>query len=105
MNSFVVEIEFLLRVLPLVAEDEHDPGVELGEGGGHVALPRLVEDGADEPEVEGVAGQGEDVSVSSGSVLQSSAGTQLRALQLLLPTHRDLVLNKTVNKGTNSLLR
>ena len=69
MNSFVVEIEFLLRVLPLVAEDEHDPGVELGEGGGHVALPRLVEDGADEPEIERVAGQGENISVRLCSVL------------------------------------
>ena len=63
--------------MPLVAEDEHDPGVELGESGGDVALPRLVEDGADEPEIEGVAGQGEDVSVRLGSVLQSSAGTEL----------------------------
>ena len=63
--------------MPLVAEDEHDPGVELGEGGGDVALPRLVEDGADEPEIEGVAGQGEDVAVRLGSVLQSSAGTEL----------------------------
>ena len=56
-------------MVPLVAEDEHDPGVELGEGGGHVALPRLVEDGADEPEIEGIAGQGEDVPVRLGSVL------------------------------------
>ena len=64
-------------MVPLVAEDEHDPGVELGEGGGDVALPRLVEDGADEPEIEGVAGQGEDVAVRLGSVLQSSAGTEL----------------------------
>ena len=56
-------------MVPLIAEDEHDPGVELGEGGGHVALPRLVEDGADEPEVERVAGQGEDVAVRLGSVL------------------------------------
>ena len=63
--------------MPLVAEDEHHPGVELGEGGGDVALPRLVEDGADEPEIEGVAGQGEDVSVRLGSVLKSSAGTEL----------------------------
>ena len=105
VHGLLLQVELVLGVLPLVAEDQHDPGVELGEGGGDVALPRLVEDGADEPEVEGVAGQGEDVSVSSGSVLQSSAGTQLRALQLLLPTLRDLVLNKTVNKGTNSLLR
>ena len=55
--------------MPLVTEDQHNPGVELGEGGGDVALPRLVEDGADEPEIEGVAGQGEDVSVRLGSVL------------------------------------
>ena len=64
-----VEAELVLGVLPLVAEHEHDPGVELGEGGGHIALPRLVEDGADEPEVERVAGQGEDVPVRLGSVL------------------------------------
>ena len=73
----IVEVEASLTVVPLIAEDEHDPGVELGEGGGHIALPRLVEDGADEPEIEGVAGQGEDVSVRLGSVLQSSAGTEL----------------------------
>ena len=103
MNSFVVEIEFLLRVLPLVAEDEHDPGVELGEGGGHVALPRLVEDGADEPEIEGVARQGEDVSVSPGSVLQSSAGAQLRTFQFLV-FRGDFVLHKTMDEGTNALL-
>ena len=65
----IVEAEASLAVVPLVAEDEHHPGVELGEGGGHVALPHLVEDGADEPEVEGVAGQGEDVAVRLGSVL------------------------------------
>ena len=73
----IVEVESGLVVVPLVAEDEHDPGVELGEGGGDVALPRLVEDGADEPEIEGVAGQGEDVSVRLGSVLQSPAGAEL----------------------------
>ena len=55
--------------MPLVTEDQHDPGVELGEGGGDVALTRLVEDGADEPEIERVAGQGEDVPVRLGSVL------------------------------------
>ena len=65
----IVEVEPSLAVVPLVTEDEHDPGVELGEGGGHVALARLVEDGADEPEIERVAGQGEDVSVRLGSVL------------------------------------
>ena len=65
----IVEVESGLVVVPLVAEDEHDPGVELGEGGGDVALPRLVEDGADEPEIERVAGQGEDVAVRLGSVL------------------------------------
>ena len=101
-NSFVVEIEFLLRVLPLVAEDEHDPGVELGEGGGHVALPRLVEDGADEPEIEGVARQGEDVSVSPGSVLQSSAGAQLRTFQFLV-FRGDFVLHETMYESTNAL--
>ena len=56
-------------MVPLVTEDQHDPGVELGEGGGHVALPRLVEDGADEPEIERVAGQGENISVRLCSVL------------------------------------
>ena len=56
-----VEAELVLGVLPLVAEHEHDPGVELGQGPGHVALARLVEYRADEPEIEGVAGQGEDV--------------------------------------------
>ena len=64
-----VEAELVLGVLPLVAEDEHDPGVQLGEGGGHVALACLVENGADQPEIERVAGQGEDVPVRLGSVL------------------------------------
>ena len=73
----IVKVEAGLGVVPLVTEDQHDPGVELGQGGRHVALPRLVEDGADEPEIEGVAGQGEDVSVRLGSVLQSPAGTEL----------------------------
>ena len=59
-------------MLPLVAEHDDDPGVELGEGGGHVALPRLVEDGADEPEVEGVGGEGEDVPGAAGLKLLSS---------------------------------
>ena len=65
----LVEVDAFFRVLPLVAENEHDPGVELGQRGRHVALARLVEDGADEPEVERVAGQGEDVPVRLGSVL------------------------------------
>ena len=65
----IVEVESGLVVVPLVAEDEHHPGVELGEGGGHIALPRLVEDGADEPEIERVAGQGENISVRLCSVL------------------------------------
>ena len=59
----------LLGVVPLVAEDEHDPGVQLGQGGGHVALACLVENGADQPEIERVAGQGENVPVRLGSVL------------------------------------
>ena len=63
LHGLLVQVELPLRVLPLVAEDEHDPGVELGEGGGHVPLPRLVEDGADEPQVEWVAGKGEYVPV------------------------------------------
>ena len=71
-------------MLPLIAEDQHDPGVELREGGGDVALPRLVEDGANQPEVERVACQGEDVSISSRSVLKRSARTNLRTLQLLV---------------------
>ena len=45
----------LLGVVPLVAEDEHDPGVELGQRGGHVTLASLVEDRADQPQVERVA--------------------------------------------------
>ena len=45
----------LLGVVPLVAEDQHDPGVELGQGGRHVALASLVEDRADQPQVERVA--------------------------------------------------
>ena len=53
-------------MLPLVAEHEHDPGVELGEGGGDVSLPGLVEDGAYEPQVEGVAGEREYVPVVDG---------------------------------------
>jgi hypothetical protein len=52
---------FSLRVLPLVAENENDPGLELGERCWYVALTGLIEDGADEPQVEGVAGQREDV--------------------------------------------
>ena len=65
----IVEVEASLGVVPLVTEDQHDPGVELGQGGRHVALPRLVEDGADEPEIERVAGQGENISVRLCSVL------------------------------------
>ena len=65
----IVEVEAGLGVLPLVAEDEHDPGVQLGQGGGHVALACLVENGADQPEIERVAGQGENVPVRLGSVL------------------------------------
>ena len=88
-----VEAELVLGVLPLVAEHQHDPGVELGQGPGHVALPRLVEYRADEPEIEGVAGQGEDVPdqdhfkemmrtrmtppVRPGPVLQRPAGADL----------------------------
>ena len=94
----------LLGVVPLVAEDEHDPGVQLGQGGGHVALARLVEDGADEPEIERVAGQGEDIAVRLGSVLKSSAGTELRALELLVSSHQ-LVLHEGVNEGTDTFLR
>ena len=45
----------LLGVVPLVAEDEHDPGVELSQGGRHVTLASLVEDRADQPQVERVA--------------------------------------------------
>ena len=45
----------LLGVVPLVAEDEHDPGVELCQRGGHVTLASLVEDRADQPQVERVA--------------------------------------------------
>ena len=65
----LVEVDAFFRVLPLVAEDEHDPGVQLGQGGGHVALACLVENGADQPEIERVAGQGENVPVRLGSVL------------------------------------
>ena len=65
----IIKVEPGLCVMPLVTEDQHYPGVELGEGGGDVALARLVEDGADEPEIERVAGQGEDVPVRLGSVL------------------------------------
>ena len=51
-----VEVEAgLLGVVPLVAEDEHDPGVELCQGGRHVTLASLVEDRADQPQVERVA--------------------------------------------------
>ena len=44
-------------MVPLVAEDEHDPGVELGEGGGDVALPRLIKYCADQPQIEWVRRQ------------------------------------------------
>ena len=46
-------------MLPLVAEHQHDPGIELCQSGGNIAFTRLVEYGADEPQVEGVAGQRE----------------------------------------------
>ena len=61
-DGLVVQVELLsLRVSPLVAEHQHDPGVQLGQCPGHVALASLVENCADQPEIKGVAGQGEDV--------------------------------------------
>ena len=61
-DGLVVQVELLcLGVPPLVAEHQHDPGVQLGQCPGHVTLARLVENCADEPEIKGVAGQGEDV--------------------------------------------
>ena len=33
---FIVQLQLAVLLLPAVAEDEHDPGVELCEGGGHV---------------------------------------------------------------------
>ena len=41
-DGLVVQVELLsLRVPPLVAEHQHDPGVELGQRPGHVALASL----------------------------------------------------------------
>ena len=40
-----------------VGEDEHDPRVELRQRLGNEVLAGLGEDGADEPQVEGVGGQ------------------------------------------------
>ena len=61
VNGLTIKAESSLGVLPLVAEHEHDPGVELGEGGGDVALPSLIEYCADQPEVEWVRCQWENV--------------------------------------------
>ena len=61
-DGLVVQVELLsLGVSPLVAEHEHDPGVQLSQGPRHVTLTSLVENCADQPEIEGVTGQGEDV--------------------------------------------
>ena len=46
-DSLGVEAELVLGVLPLVAEHQHDPGVQLGQCPGHVTLARLVENCAD----------------------------------------------------------
>ena len=61
-DGLVVQVELLcLGVSPLVAEHKHDPGVQLSQGPGHVTLASLVENCADQPEIKGVTGQGEDV--------------------------------------------
>lgn len=57
-----------------VSKDKHHPGVELRQCLGDEVLAGLGEDGADQPQVEGVGGQREDVRIRPGPLLQWLAG-------------------------------
>ena len=67
-----------------VCEDQHDPGVELGQRLRDELLSCLGEDGADQPEIERVGRQTEDVGVCPGPVLEHLAGAGVLARPLVV---------------------
>ena len=71
------------RTVP-VGKDEHDPCVELRQRLGDELLAGLGEDGADQPQVERVCGQGEDVGVGAGALLERLTLARLAAGPLVL---------------------
>ena len=57
-DESVPKVTFTRKLyLSPIGEDEHDPRVELRQRLGNEVLAGLGEDGADEPQVEGVGGQ------------------------------------------------
>ena len=58
-----------------MGKDQHDPCVQLRQGLGHKLLAGLREDGANEPQVEGIGGQGEDIWIGLCSFLERQART------------------------------
>ena len=57
-DESVPKVTFTRKLyLSPIGEDEHDPRVELRQGLGNEVLAGLGEDGADEPQVEGVGGE------------------------------------------------
>ena len=67
-----------------VCKYEHNPGVELSQRLGDEVLAGLGKDGADQPEIEGVCRQAEDVGIRTGPVLEHLARARVLAGTLVV---------------------
>ncbi len=66
-----------------ISKDQHNPSIQLSQGFGYKILSSLGENGANEPQIEWICGQREDVWIWSRSLLKGLTWTTRFAWTLL----------------------